>query len=628
MSDQPPINPYVPAHHFLQELSWPAVLLGLVLGMVLAAANTYLGLYAGMTVGASIPAAVISMAILRGILGRGTILENNIVQTMTSTGESLAGGVLFTIPALLLTGVWTELEYWPTVLIALTGGVMGILFMIPLRKVLIVENKSLTYPEGQACAQVLIAGDKGGSAIWGILRSVLLGGVIKFFTSGVILFKSALDFAFSIGSTVFYFGTEVSGALIGVGYIIGFEVSLALVISGVLGWVIGVPVLSFFSHPTGDPFDIVMQLWSTKIRYLGVGMMLSGGIWTLFEMRKSILAGLRDALIGYRYVEDRPKYRRTEVNMRNSHTVILFVVNTLVLIGLYYYFTESSMLTLLSVVLMVGLSFVLVAISSYIVGLVGTSNSPVSGMTICGLLIAALAMTVCGITGVNGMLATLGIAGVVCCAICTAGDISQDLKTGYLLGATPRKQQWVELLGILLPALTIPPVIILLNTAYGIGTDSPQSLKAPQATLFASLVGGIFDHGALPWAFVFVGALMAIGVIWVDLQLQKKQQGYRVPVMAFALGFYLPLFIVTTIFIGGVIERLVRKKTSGSNGTLFASGLIAGESLMGVLIAAMIYLSPVTFPTRIFDSKLVGLLVMGGLVYYFYKEALKKEPAV
>lgn len=343
-------KPFVPDHHHLAEITFASVSLGIFLAVILSAANTYLGLYAGMTVGASIPAAVISMGVLRGLLKRGNILENNIVQTIASTGESLSAGIIFTVPAMLLAGLWTEIEFWPTTIICITGGLLGILFMIPLRRSHIVEDKSLTFPEGVACAEVLKAGEQAGSGMKALFGALALGGVFKFLISGFGLMKGTVEWAFTLGRTGFYIGSDISVALLGVGYIVGANVGILIFLGGSIAWLFALPILGFSSDLGSDPMNWFWTNWSEKIRYLGVGAMITGGLWSIFSIRKGIASGFREAIMGYKNHEEKPKYRRTEVAMRHSHVAILLVLTTLTVFGLYYYLIDSLAVTLVATV--------------------------------------------------------------------------------------------------------------------------------------------------------------------------------------------------------------------------------------------------------------------------------------
>jgi putative OPT family oligopeptide transporter len=598
------------------------VVLGTVLGVVLGAANAYLGLYAGMTVSASIPAAVLSMGILRGVLRRGTILENNIVQTIAASGESLAAGVIFTIPALLITGVWSEIQFWPTTLICISGGLLGIAFMVPLRRTHIVEDQSLTFPEGTACAEVLKAGDAGGSGARTILAAIAVGGLFKFFVGGVALFRGTVEWAVQVGRTPLYFGADVSAALLGVGYIVGLRIAALVFLGGVVTWGIALP-LSGAPAAGQDALEWFWTAWRDEARFLGVGAMMVGGVWSILSMSGGMLRGFRESLAGYRRGSAVRSPLRTERNMRGSHLAFLLGIACVMTVGLYYHLIGQWPLTLVAAASMLVMSFFFVAVASYIVGLVGSSNSPVSGMTICAVLATAGLLVVLGMTGPKGILATLGVAGVVCCATCSAGDISQDLKTGYLLGATPARQQWMEVVGAAIPALVMAPVMMVLHHAYGIGTGEPGGLKAPQATLFASLVEGIFGDGHIPWSYVAMGAGVGAAIIAADQLLRVANSTFRMPVMAVAVGMYLPLSLTAPIFLGGFVAALGKDRRETGRGVLFASGLIAGEAILGVALGLAIYLASLAgrdgiLPVPVMDSAMLSALALVALAALLY----------
>ena len=590
-------EPYVPPHKNLPEVTVRALLLGVVLSVLMGAANTYLGLYAGMTVSASIPAAVISMAILRGILRRGTILENNIVQTMASTGESLAAGAIFTVPALVLIGEWQQFKFWPTTLIVLLGGLLGVVFMVPMRRALIVGRPDLLYPEGVACSEVLIVGEEGGSGIRLIASGILIGAVFKFLVNGIRLIQTTVEGALARGRSVLYMGSNMSVALVAVGYIVNLHIAALITLGGVIGWLIAIPLLGGY-EPGMVPIEVARALFYEKVRYIGVGAMLVGGLHSIWNVRKGILAGIT-GLRGVRHEvgEGSGERVRTDRDMPLAWLLAVLLLTTFATFLFYDYLVGSLGIAAVTAMIMIVAAFLFVAVATYIVGLVGSSNSPVSGMTICALLIAAGTLLALGIRGESAILATLGVAGVVCCAACTAGDIAQDLKTGQLVGATPARQQWTEILGAIIPAFFFAPILSVLHNAYGIGTRGPDSLPAPQAALFASLTEGFFGDGRLPWNMIVIGVAIGIGLVVLNRLLELSGSGFRAHVMPVAVGMYLPLSLDIPIFIGGVIRYLFGKQSAGMRaadardaGVLFGSGLIAGEALLGILLAIPISL--------------------------------------
>lgn len=579
-----------------KEFTVTAVLLGIIIGVVMTAANVYLGLYAGMTVSASIPAAVIAMGVYKGILKQNSIHQSNIVQTMASAGESLAAGIIFTLPALVIVGAWKDFEFWPTTLIAMSGGLLGIVFMIPLRKALIQDEEELIYPEGVACAAVLRSGadetdgEESKQGFYTILKGLFIGGAFKFISGGLGLFSGSVEFAKIAAGRSWFFGLDISPALLSVGYIVKLEVASLVLIGGMIGFNLSIPLLGI---PAGmedkSAIDVAWTLWSTQVRYLGVGAMITGGIWSIFSVRKGIKAGL----VGLKssYDNKHVVVERTQQDMNLWGMLFILLVCFAIMLGLYYSMIHSFGISLLTTLLMIGCSFIFVAVSSYIVGLVGSSNNPVSGMTISALLVSAALFLALGFEGDSAVLCTLGVAAVVCCAACTAGDCSQDLKTGSLIGSTPKYQQYAQIIGVIIPAFVIAPVLSLLHNAYGIG----DGLKAPQATLFASITKALFGQGSLPVNMVIYGAIFGVAVIIFDNVFLKGKK-FRLHLMPLAVGIYLPVTLAWPIFLGGLIRFVVDKKRtltdeSKDKGVLLSSGFIAGEAIMGVIVAIFIYLS-------------------------------------
>jgi putative OPT family oligopeptide transporter len=605
------------------EVTLRAVGLGLVLAIVLGAANAYLGLYAGMTVSASIPAAVISMAILRGVFRTGTILENNIVQTLASTGESLAAGVIFTVPALVLIGAWTDFEFWPTTLITMLGGLLGVIFMIPLRRALIVERPDLPYPEGVACSEVLKAGEAGsGGGIRIIAAGVGVGGLLKFLVGGIGIVRGSIEGAFAAGRSVFYAGTDVTAALIGVGYIVNIRVASQVFLGGAIAWFVALPSLG--GYESGSAVESALGTWSGSIRYLGVGAMLVGGVASIWQVRRGLLGGL-SGLRRFGPGRAAAAVPRTERDMPFVALLALFVIVVLGIFGLYEYLIDTQLAAITATIVMIAASFLFVAVATYIVGLVGSSNSPVSGMTICALLLAAGVLLALGVRGETGMVAVLGVAGVVCCATCTAGDIAQDLKTGQIVGSTPARQQWVQVLSVIVPSFVFAPVLSLLHKSYGIG----DQLRAPQATLFANLTQGLFGHASLPLPMVYTGAAIGVGILAADFFLKRSSVRFRLHIMPVAVGIYLPLTVTTPIFIGGLLRAFLsrgRNDDANNPGVLFGSGLIAGEALMGIALAGLLGLG--WFPLMDTPNTLVSiaaLLLLLGIYVRFARPSSRNQ---
>jgi putative OPT family oligopeptide transporter len=626
------------------EFTLLSVGLGLIIALVMTAANVYLGLYAGMTVSASIPAAVLGMAAYRA-LGKRNILGTNIVQTLASSGESLAAGAIFTLPALVLVGAWQDFKFWPTTLITMSGGLLGIAFMVPLRKLLIVDSPHLTYPEGVACAEVLrtgAGGGRGGVAVLG--KGFLLGGLFKLGSTGLGLLSGTVEWAGRAGGRVFYFGGDLSPALLSVGFITGLGVSAQVFLGGVIAWVMGLPMVSGQSTAelpaamaTAPATEAAWALWSTQIRYLGVGAMVVGGLCSIFSIRKGIFQGLGSLALSYRAGKSAAKPLRTEENMPGRALLALLAICAAMTFGVYWYLLKTPGLSLITTGLMMLAAFLLTGVSSYIVGLVGSSNNPVSGMTISALLGTAGFFLVLGFKGDSAILATLGVAAVVCCAACSAADCSQDLKTGQLVGSTPKYQQYAEVIGAVGPAFVIAPVLSLMLHSYGIGSGGVNGLtglKAPQATLFASLAGGIFGKGQIPTLMVGLGAAIGGALVLADAWLKSKRSRFRLHVMPVAVGMYLPFSLSVPIFLGGLIrylgQRALARKGAdagdelGNAGVLLSSGLIAGESLLGVALAVALYMKwPLTVAWHPAWLTWVSLALFLGLAAYLARSGKK-----
>ena len=584
MSESKDFKPFIPAERNLPEFTVTSVILGILLAVVFGAANAYLGLRVGMTVSASIPAAVISMGIIRMILKKESILENNMVQTIGSAGESVAAGAIFTLPALFL---WAR--EWgstaPTLLeiaiISFIGSALGVLFMVPLRRALIVqEHGTLPYPEGKACAEVLVAGEEGGAKASTVFAGLGISAAYKFVADGMKAFPSEVHYEIPTyrGSG---FGADILPALLGVGYICGSRISSYLLAGGVLGWFVLMPLIVLFGaditlfpatvsvarvYAEGGSFAI----WSNYIKYFGAGAVACGGIISLIKSLPLIVKTFRDAVKGLGKGVKSTERTNQDIDIR----VILIGIFLLVLAMWLF---PAIPINLIGALLIVVFGFFFATVSSRMVGLVGSSNNPVSGMTIATLLIASLVLKATDMDGQAGMKAAIAIGGVICIIAAIAGDTSQDLKTGYILGATPRKQQLGELLGVLASAIAIGGVLYLLDTAWGYGS---AELPAPQATLMKMIVEGVMG-GNLPWTLVGIGACIAIVV-----------EILGIPVLPFAIGLYLPIHLSVPMMAGGIVRWFVEKRKKGDeqksaleNGVLYSSGLIAGEGLVGILLA-------------------------------------------
>jgi putative OPT family oligopeptide transporter len=658
----PDDQPVVPASVTLPEITIKAVILSIVLAAVLAAANAYLGLFAGMTVSASIPAAVASMAILR-LFKRSNILENNIIQTAASSGEALAAGLIFTIPALLLVGYWSEFDYWKTACIATVGGLLGVLFTIPLRRALIVTAR-LRFPEGVATAEVLkVAAPRGREArdqdqgrtvnaardFRMLLSAALAGAAVKFGESGLRLWAESLEGAAQAGRTVLYAGLNLSPALLAVGFIIGLNTSVVVFAGGLTGWLLLMPLYGIvYGLPAGKTgLAAAMTIWSSEIRYVGIGAMLTGGLWTLTKLREPVWKSLLTLRDSYRASQSREAavVIRTEQDASLAWIVIPFVLSLVPMAWIYITVVNSAPIGLLMTVVMAVAAFLFASVAAYMAGLVGSSSNPVSGVTIATIMVASLLLVLLmGAGHPAGPAATLVIGAVVCCAAAMGGDNLQDLKTGHLVGATPWKQQIMQVVGVVTGAVVLVPVLSLLQAKYGIGEPTaghPHPLSAPQATLMASLARSVFGAG-LPWPLVGLGAGIGVLVIVLDRRLEACGSDFRLPVLGVALGIYLPLKLSTTIVLGGVIAALASNAAGSARqpsrgGLLFAAGLITGEALMGILLAIPIALgafwpglSP--DPFMLFEMPPAGgwpglavVALLGGLLYKVARDSSRDK---
>ena len=600
------------------QMTVRAVILSIVLAMILAAANTYLGLFAGLTIASAIPAAVVSMGVL-GALGRSGILENNIVSTGASAGCSIASGIIFTMPALIFLGFWQEFDYLWVLAIGGLGGLLGVLFSVPLRRSLVVEQ-GMSFPEGQAAAEVLRTGDNPSQGLKILGSSAAAGGIMKFAAaSGLRLIPDTAAWSTYVGKGIAYFGTNLSPALLGVGYIVGLNIGAVMLAGGVIAWNIAIPIYSVYFLDNNPELakavaglsagDAAGTIRGAQIRYLGVGAMLIGGIYTLFSIRKSILSGIRSGLAATRVTMD-AAVAQTERDLPMKYVLIGIVAFTLPLAALYFAIVGNLGVAAAMTVIMILAGFVFCSVSGYMAGLVGSSNSPVSGITICTILFAALVLTLLlGRNASSGPVATIMIGAVVCCAASIAGDNLQDLKAGHMIGASPWRQQVMLGVGAIASALIMAPVLNLLLKAYGMGpatAEHPQSLQAAQATLMESVSRGMFG-GHLPWDMVMAGMGIGAAIIVVDEILKAGKSGVRTPVLAAAVGIYLPLELEVPIFLGGLLAYFAeRRLTAGiglfkpapeeierlaRRGMLFAAGLITGEALIGVLIAIPIVVS-------------------------------------
>lgn len=603
-------KPYVPADKITPEFTITSVIMGLILAVVFGAANAYLGLRVGMTVSASIPAAVISMGVIRVLLRKDSILESNMVQTIGSAGESLAAGAIFTLPVLFLwakDGVSDTPSLITITLIALCGGVLGVLFMVPLRNALIVkEHGVLPYPEGTACAEVLLAGEEGGASAKKVFAGMGIAAFVKFVVDGLKMIPGVVTLKFDSLKTEF--SAEVYPALLSVGYICGPKIASYMFAGGLIGWFVLIPAIVIFGGETIlYPGDVSIAeiyakngasaIWSNYIKYIGAGAVAAGGIISLVKTFPLIITTFKDAIKSMKGSSEKSGLRtEKDVDMR---VIGVGVIAIIVIIWLL----PQIPVSLLGAAIIVLFGFFFATVSSRMVGLVGSSNNPVSGMAIATLLFATFILKVTGDTGIHGMLGAISIGSIICIIAAMAGDTSQDLKTGYILGATPKKQQIGELIGVVVSAVTIGGVLMLLDSAWGFGTTE---LTAPQATLMRMITEGVMN-GNLPWGLVFIGAFIAVVIEILGIS-----------VLPVAIGLYLPIELSSTIMLGGVLRWFMdRKKTEkekkdeSNDGILFASGMIAGEGLVGILLAIF---AVVGISDAIDLSNVISVGMVGGIV--------------
>lgn len=610
-------EPYIPASESPLELTVRVVWVGILLGILMTAANAYLGLYAGMTVSASIPAAVMSMIILRSLFEEVTILENNAVQTMASAGESLAAGVIFTVPALLvIPNLWDEIQLLETTIIALLGGLMGTMFTIALRRLFIVEE-ALPYPEGVACREVLVAGEEGGEGSQAILYALGIGAIYGLVVKGFQATHHKVEAVSGFIGTKLYAGMDLSVALLSVGYIVGIRIASFIFLGGVLGFGILTPLYGLINGwgPEYSSLDQFETLWETQIRYAGVGAMVIGGLYTLWSMRKSIMNGISKAINPAASNDE--ELLRTEIDLPMNFVLAFCGVIVIVTMLFYWWKTESLILAIAGAAFLAVAAFFFAAVAGYIAGVVGSSNSPVSGMTIATLLFTVALVWIIGdlMLGLSTptlMLATMLIASIVASSAAIAGDVMQDLKTGHMVGATPKVQQTAEIIGVITGALVIGPTLKLLHDAFGItktaclreaaetGRSCENALTAPQAELIGEIVRGAFV-GDMNVQMILLGVVIACVLIWL-----------KMPVMSVAIGIYLPLSLSVPIMLGGILsyfafrsahiridgelrdkpskEAISAAKDVENRGVLIGAGFIAGESIVGVLVALLIVL--------------------------------------
>ena len=655
----------------MPEITGKALVLGILLAIILGGANAYLGLKVGMTVSASIPAAVISMALLR-FFRESNILENNIVQTAASAGESLAAGAIFTLPALIILHYWQGFPLVDTMAVAAFGGILGVLFTIPLRRALILQG-DLVFPEGVATAEVLKAGDRGGKGVIDIALAAVAAGLAKLAQTGFKIFSGTASTAFSIRGAVFGVGSELSPALLAVGYIVGLNIATVVFAGGLISWLFGIPIYTaLYGYPeAGTLYDAALEIWSSKIRYMGVGAMVVGGIWALIALYRPIRDGIRTAMAAVKKgrEEGYQEISRTERDIPFHYVAMATLILAIPLFFVFMHVIDPEHLQVSSttywltivfaVLFALFAGFLFSSVAGYMAGLVGSSNNPISGVTIATILAASLILLVILGSQINlqvdperavaAAATAILIGAVVACAAAIAGDNLQDLKAGWLVGATPYKQQIMQMIGTLSAALVIAPILDLLFNAYGLGgvfprpgMDPGEMLAAPQATLMASVAQGVFERN-LEWGMVGIGALIAVGIILLDEWLKARGSSFRTPVLAVAVGIYLPLELTTPIFLGGLVAYLADRalcekrcdapdlaglrERAARRGLLFSSGLITGEALIGIMLAIPFALYESTDVLRIAPegfkpvADVLGIFILLFFVLWLYRIA-------
>ncbi len=618
MNEKKDFKPYIPAERVTSEFTVASVITGILLAVIFGAANAYLGLRVGLTISASIPAAVVAMGVIRVLLRKNSILESNIVQTIGSAGESVAAGAIFTLPALFLwagEGKMSTPSILEITLITLSGGLLGVFFMVPLRNALIVkEHNLLPYPEGSACAEVLLAGEKGASNASTVFAGMGISAVLKIIVDGLKLFPSEISLRFK--NFAGEIGTQIYPAVLSVGYICGPKISSYMFAGGLISWMVLIPAIVLFGseltlYPATEPIGQLYAsggasaIWGSYIRYIGAGALAAGGIISLFKSLPLILRTFRDSVKGLK-ASSHNTTERTNQNL--DMRLILFCI---AIIAMVLWLFPSVPLTLPGAILVILFGFFFSAVSSRMVGLVGSSNNPVSGMAIATLLFSTIILKATGDAGISGMQGAIAIGSIICIVAAIAGDTSQDLKTGYLLGATPRKQQIGELIGVTASALVIGGVLYLLNAAWGFGSEQ---LGAPQAMLMKMIVEGVMENN-LPWALVFIGIFLAIAI-----------EILGIPVLPFAIGVYLPVQLNACIMVGGLIRLILDKKDDFkiNSGILYCSGMIAGEGLAGILLAILAVVG-IDIALPVVESELGSLILFFLIILSVLKFSLWKK---
>ncbi|HTY60792.1 MAG TPA: oligopeptide transporter, OPT family [Acidobacteriota bacterium] len=628
-----------------REFTWRAVVIGVILSLAMAAANMYLGLKVGITISANIPCSVIALILFHALMRTRSIAEVNLAQATGSVGEGMAAGVVFVFPALVLSGAvkpfasWGISEYVSVTLAVLAGSILGIVLTGFLRRPMVVESKELKYPEGVATAEIL----KTGMAAFGEgrregIRSVIAafcgGFAVKVFSSGVAVLQETVSGAFRWGNAAFRLGSDVSAALVGVGFIIEFNGAVLVALGGALAWVLLIPLFTALHPAAGAPDAVASAVWANQVRYIGVGGMAVGGLWSIIQIRRQLAAGIHSALAGFKGADHSAQSSREPQNFDlRQGTIWIFIAVGILISAAVYFFNVGPLGASIATLYTILAVFFFVAISVYIVGLIGSTNQPVSGITICTFLLAALFLFVGRVGGAEAVRTILFISGVVCLAACLSGTASQNFKTGLIVGSTPRALQSGLIIAVVVTSLLAAPLMAFLDKAFGIGTGK---LLAPQASMFSAMANGLFMEGSsLPWNMIGIGAALSIVLILLGAYLKKRGSEFGISPMAVAVGIYLPFTTTLPILLGGIVHLLITKKYQSRQklemaiqaGTVFCAGLVAGEALTGIFLAIPIGMD-VRLPWTLIQSEpirdILSILVLIGLPWAIYRSIVKQ----
>jgi putative OPT family oligopeptide transporter len=605
-----------------REFTFRAILIGLVLSLAMAAANMYLGLKVGITISANIPCSVIALILFHTLLRTRSVAEVNLSQATGSVGEGLAAGVIFVFPALVLSGAvkpfasWGFAEYATVTLAVLAGSILGVVLTGFLRGPMVVESKELKYPEGVATAEILKTGmaafgEGRREGIQSVVAAFLGGMAVKVFSSGISILQETVSGAFRLGNSVFRLGSDVSAALVGVGFIIEFNGAALVAIGGALAWLLFIPLFTALQHVPGAPDAAASTMWAGQVRYIGVGGMTIGGLWSIVKIRRQLAAGIRSALVGLSESRSAKNIasRTTDRDLQRGTVWFFIMAGIVIATGVYFYNVSpvgASIATLYTILAV----FFFVAISVYIVGLIGSTNQPVSGITICTFLLAAVFLFAGRLSGAEAVRTILLISGVVCLAACLSGTASQNFKTALMVGGTPRSLQTGLIIAVVVTSLLAAPLMAFLDNAFGIGSDK---LLAPQASMFSAMAKGLFMEGSsLPWNMIALGAALSVLLVLLGEYLKRRGSSFGISPMAIAVGIYLPFTTTLPILLGGIIHFLVSRKYQGSwkldkaiqTGTVICAGLVAGEALTGIFLAIPIGLD-VKLPLALIRSTAV-----------------------